>query len=382
MKRGARPQIEIDEESDFAAAGWTAGEQLVAVRPVGWRPRLRLIITYAVPAAVALGVTLSILFALGASPGEVLSTIGQSAFGSKVGLSLVINKFTPLLLGSAGIAFAMRAGFVNLGVDGQMYVGAVFAVGVAFLLDGAPGPVLVAAVLVASVVGGGMFALIAATLRQRWGVNELFTTVMLNFVGFYLADWLAAGPWTDPIAGEAVTRRIPDAALLPRMFERIHIGPLIAVPIAIGLTWLLFRTRQGFNMRAVGLNRRGALFGGVNVAKVTFLAFGVSGMVAGLAGAIEVTGVHGMMPSGLSPNYGYISVLIAVLSRRNPMIAVAMAFLFGILIVGGDSLQGTVGLPASAVLMFQALIVLSVLYVDARRGSLSLPQSVSRGGRR
>jgi simple sugar transport system permease protein len=263
----------------------------------------------------------------------------------------------------------MRAGFLNLGVDGQIYVGAATATGAAFAIGGGvPTVVAVVVVVVAGAIGGALFGLIPAVLRVRYGVNELFVSVMLNFVGFYIVDWLATGPWTDPLAGEAITRSLGFEWRLPRLFEGAHIGIAIAIPIAVALSLWLSTTRRGFEFRSAGSNPAAARLGGVSLWRTGLVALVVSGAVAGVAGGIELAGVHGRLVSGLSPNYGYMSVLAAVLAKRSPLLAIPVSFGFAVLLVGSDALQGSIGLPSSAVLIFQALVVLSVLFFEALRG--------------
>lgn len=325
------------------------------------------LITYVVAIVVALLLGGAVFLLMGADPLAAYATIIDSSMGSLGGAALALNKTVPLILGSAAVAFAMRAGYLNLGVDGQIYMGAIFATGVAFALPGVPRLVAVPLVVVAAAIGGGIFGFIPAILRQRWGVNELFVTVMLNFVGFYLVDWVATGPWTDPMAGEALTRPIAPSWDLPRLFESAHIGIIIAIAIAVFMSWWLNSTRQGFEFRAAGINPTASLLGGVRLYRIGIVALVVSGMVAGIAGGFELTGVHGRMITGFSHNFGYMSVLAAVLARRSPIFTVPVALGFGMLLLGSDALQRTISLPSPVVLMFQALVVLSVLFFDAIR---------------
>lgn len=323
---------------------------------------------YTVAVALALLIISGLLELMHASPLAAFGTVIRSSLGSALAVALTLNEFTPILLGSAGIAFAMRAGFINLGVDGQIYAGAICAISVAFTLPSIPHGVALTVVLLAGVAGGAAFGSIAAVLRKQWHVNELFSTVMMNFIGFYLADWVATGGWTDPTAGQAVTKAIPDRTVLPSFLGQSQIGVFVAVPVAVALDLVLTRTRLGYELRANGVNPRAAALYGVRTAKVAMVALTASGLVAGLAGAIEVAGVQHRLPSGLSPNYGYISVLIAVISRCRPAVTIPVAFLVAMLLVGGDALETSIGLPSEAVLMLQALIVIAILLVDLLTG--------------
>lgn len=325
-------------------------------------------VIYVIGIVAALVVNGLLLLAIGANPVTAYGTILSSSLGSLSGLAQTLNRMTPLLLGATGVAFAMRAGYVNLGTDGQIYAGAIAATGVAFALDGAPGIVLVPLVLLAGILGGAVLASIPAWLRATRGINELFVTVMLNFVALFLAEYLATGPWTDPVAGEAITVPIPAAADLPRLFGGGHIGIVIAVPIAVVVSAWLLRTRGGFEFRSAGANALAARFGGVRLVRVGIIALVVAGALGGLAGSIEVAGVHSRLLTGLTPNFGYMAVLIAVLARRRPLATIPVAFGFAVLIVGADSLQRSVQLPASAVLLFQAVVVVAVLAFETPKG--------------
>jgi ABC-type uncharacterized transport system permease subunit len=343
------------------------------------RRGMEIALVYVLGVVVALVVNGLLLWLVGADPVTAYATIVSSSLGSLSGIAQTLNRATPLLLGATGVAFAMRAGYINLGIDGQIYAGAIAATGLAFLLDGFPAFILLPAVTVAAVAGGAALASIPGYLRSRRGVNELFVTVMLNFVAFYLAEYVATGPWTDPIAGEAITLPIPAEAFLPRFIGGGgHVGILLAVPLAAVASFWLHRTRGGFEFRSVGGNPLAARFGGVSLARVGLTALIVAGALGGLAGGIEVTGVHTRLLTGITPNFGYMAVLIAVLARRRPLATVPVAFAFAVLIVGADSLQRSVGLPASAVFIFQAVVVLAVLLFETPRGQALIRRLVGR----
>ena len=316
-------------------------------------------------ALVLIGV---LLLAVGADPLAAYGTILRSSLGSVGGVGQTLNKATPLILGALGVALAMRGGFLNVGVDGQLYLGAICATGVAFLLGGqVPAGLALPAVLVAGVAGGVLAILPAALLRAAWGVNEIFVTVMLNFVFLELTDYLATGPWNDPLAGEAITRPIPAVAQLPPLLPQAgaHPGILLALAVAGLVGWVLRRTLFGFSLRAAGDNPVAARVGGIALGPVAAVALLSSGAIAGLAGAIEVSGYHQRLILGLSPGYGYMAILLAVLGRRQALGVVVAGLAFAVLLVGSDSLQRSVRLPQSAVLVFQAIILLSVLFAES-----------------
>ncbi len=335
------------------------------------RRRLADATKYVVAAAVAAVAGALVIALMG---GDVLSAYRSflwSSLGTAGGFAQTLNKMCPLLLGGLAVGVARRAGYFNIGVDGQIYAGAIAATGVALALERATTPALAVLVVAVGVIGGGLFAAIPGALRAWWSVNEIFVTVMLNFVAVFLTEYLTTGPWNDVMAGEAITRLIPDAATLPMLSVRAgsHAGIFLALAMT-GVVWLLVeRTRWGFEVRALGDNARAARVAGIPTARITFAVLVVSGALAGLAGAIEVTALHHRLILGLTPGYGVMAILIAVLGQSRPAGILVVSFVMAVLLVGSDSLQRSIGLPASAALVFQALIVLSVLFVDARRAA-------------
>ncbi|SMB99759.1 simple sugar transport system permease protein [Thermanaeromonas toyohensis ToBE] len=309
------------------------------------------------------------IIGLGYNPLVAYQAALKDSLFSIGGIAQTLNRMTPLLLASLAFTIGMRGGVFNIGIDGQIYLGAILAgwVGI-FLVGGVNIPWLqVPIVLIAGLVGGALYILVAAILRMVWGVNEIFTTVMLNFVALLLVEFLTTGPWNDPLTGEAVSVPITPGAVLPKLLPRggAHVGVIIAILTAILIWWLLYRTVLGYEIRAVGSNWRASLFGGIAVRRVQFLALALSGALGGLAGAIEVAGVHERVLLGLTPNYGVMAILIAVLARGQPLALIPVSFIFGVLVAGADSLQRSIGLPAGAVFMVQGVAVLIVLLMEA-----------------
>jgi len=337
----------------------------------GAGPLRRAAVAYGAAILLATAVGAAAVASLGADVGLALRTVLASSLGSWVGFGQTLNKVTPLLLGGLAVALGLRGGFFNIGVDGQMYLGAIAATGMAFLLpsSGLPAPVAVGMVLAAGIGGGAALGAVPAVLRAYWGVSEIFVTVMLNFVLLFLTEYLTTGPWNDPMAGEAISRLIPDGASLPMLLPAsgTHAGILAAAGCAVLLWWLLDRTALGFEIRAVGDNPHAARVAGVSVQRITLLVLSASGAIAGLAGAIEVAGFHNRLILGLSPGYGVMAILIAVLGRGTPAGVLLASGAMAVLLVGSDSLQRSIGLPASAALVFQAVMMLTVLTLESGR---------------
>ncbi|GBD28960.1 hypothetical protein HRbin32_00044 [bacterium HR32] len=324
---------------------------------------------YAVGLVAALGVLAVLVAALGGDAPAAVGSLVRASLGSAAGFGQTLNKTAPLLFGSVAVILGLRAGAFNIGVDGQIYAGAVAATGVAFLAAGLPKLLAVPAVLVAGAAGGALLGAVPGLLRARAGVSEIFVTVMLNFIALFFVEYLSTGPWNDPMAGEAITRAVPPSTTLPLLGVRVgaHAGVLLALAAALAVWWLLYRTVFGYEVRAVGDNPTAARLGGIPVGRTVALALVASGALAGLAGAVEVSGFHYRLILGLSPGYGVMSILIAVLSRRHPLVAIVASLGFAALVVGTDSLQRSVGLPASAVFVVQAAVLLVLLASEGLR---------------
>ena len=307
-----------------------------------------------------------VLAIIGTDPIDAYGDMLEASLGSMASLGETLRQSTPLILGGTAVALAMRVGLTNLGVDGQIYAGAAAATGLAFAIDERVGSTIaIPVVLLGGALCGAAVAAVPAVLRVRLGVSELFTSVMFNFLVLYFVTYLASDPWTDPLAGAALTRAIPGQYRLPDLVEHIGIGIGIAVVIAVTTHVWLTRTKRGFTYRAVGGNPLAARYGGVAVASAGAIAMTVGGGFAGLAGAIEVLGIHQRLIIGLSPNFGLTAVLIAVLTRRNLVAVIPVAFGFAVLAVGTDDLERSIQLPSSATVIFQGLVVLSILLFDA-----------------
>jgi len=333
-------------------------------------------ITYSSAAALALISGAVFIAAFGGDVLVAFGTVLHTSLGTWGGFAQTLNKFCPLLLGSLAVAFGMRGGHFNIGVDGQIYAGAIGMTGTAFALEGLnlPWPIFVPLGMLGGILAGWFWGFIPGILRVRYRVSEIFVTVMLNFIALYLVDYLTNGPWNDPMAGEAISLPIPDASALPQVMPKAgaHFGFIIALAAAAGMYFLMTRTIVGYEVRAVGDNPRAARFGGINVNRVTLVIMPTCGALAGIAGAIEVSGFHQCLLLGITgsegaPNYGAMAILIAVIGRNNPLGVTVAAAVFAVLLAGSDSLQRSIGLPGSAVFVFQAIIVLTVLFVENRR---------------
>ncbi|HEX3868345.1 MAG TPA: ABC transporter permease, partial [Gemmatimonadaceae bacterium] len=289
---------------------------------------------------------------------RALQALVDGGFGSWYAFtSGTLVRATPLILTGLAVAIAFRAGVFNIGAEGQFLVGAAAGTAVALAGSTLPPVVLIPTTLVTGCIAGAMWAFIAAILRVRFRVLEVISTIMLNFVAAYFVSYLVRGPLQEPTHVYPQTPTIVFAAQLPRLgaATRLHIGFLIAALACVGAWWIDRSTAAGFRLRAVGANPRAARSAGeIDVDAATTKAFIYSGALAGLAGAIEVTGVTYALYENISPGYGYTAIAVALLARLNAMAVLATGILFGALDAGASAMQRDAGVPSVIVDVAQA----------------------------
>lgn len=309
-------------------------------------------------ALVAAGI---FFWAYGVSPLHAYRLIVHGALGSRLGLAETVRRAIPLLLCGVGLALAFRALFWNIGAEGQLLLGAVAATWVA-LFSGLPSPLVIPAMLILGFLAGAIWALIPAVLKARLGINDVITTLMMNYIAMYLVLYLIHGPWKGPkMWGFAYTDAFPKAAWLPLIpGTRIHWLTLILGLLSALLVYILIvRTKQGFEIRVVGENPDAAHFAGMSYFRTIALVMLISGGLAGLAGVGEVAGVHHLLrhPTQVSLGYGYTAIIVGWLARRNPLAVIVTSLLFGAIMAGGDVIKASLGLPFQLVNVFNGLIL-------------------------
>lgn len=326
-----------------------------------------------------------VLALAGENPLAVYWAMLNGALGDWNGVAETLVKTTPLLLAGLGVAVAFRMQLWNIGAEGQLYFGAIFATGTAlFVVPQASGWVLVPLMVAAGLLGGALWGIIPGALRAWFGASEIITSLMLNYVAILFSDYLVHGPWKDPQAfGFPGTPQLPDAAWLPHWgATRVHLGLGFGLLAAL-LLWIMFRrTRWGYEISVMGESPRAALYAGMPIKRSILLVMALSGALAGLAGMSEVAGIGHQLQRNLSPGYGYAAIIVAWLARLHPLGAVVVAFLLAALTVGGDRLQMSLGLPAAIAPMLQGTILFFLLGGDlltryrlTRRTAVSEPAS-------
>jgi simple sugar transport system permease protein len=327
------------------------------------------------PPAVALGATVVIASLLamvaGADPFSVLGLILKGAFGSKFAALETLNRATPLIFTGLAVAVAFRAKFWNIGAEAQLYAGALITV---LLGTGAlpwPAGVLLPVIAAAAIIAGAAVLLVPAVLKTRFGVDEVVTTLLFNFIFLLFISMLLEGPLKDPMGmGWPKSARVIPEARLPRMMEglRLHWGFGLAIVSAVCIWVIQTRSTLGYEMRAVGLNREAAAFAGIPVNAVLLKTALLSGGLAALAGFSEVSGLKGSLTLDLSPGFGYTGIIVAMLALLNPLgVVVAALFVAGIF-VGADSMSRAAGVPTYlADIMLATALLLMVLAIMLTR---------------
>lgn len=319
-----------------------------------------------VSAGMAFFVAGFLLVAAGVNPLEAYLEIIHEALGSLYGLSETLVKTTPLIFASLGVSLAFRMRIWNIGAEGQIYMGACGASAVALFSGIDNSFVMITAMFVAAFLCGGVWAGVAGALRARWDVNEVIVTLLMNYIAILAVNYLVYGPWKDPQGFNfPLTAQFSDAARLTELFgTRLHSGFFLALTTALLVFLFVEHTVWGYQIKVIGSNPKAARYAGMNTGLTIFFVLFLSGAIAGIAGFSEVAGLQHRLQSGISPGYGYTAIIIAWLARRSALGVVFVSLLFGILLVGGDSLQLTWQLPVAFVYAFQGLILFFLLASD------------------
>ena len=292
-------------------------------------------------------------------------------FSSSFGLTETLVRTTPLLLTGLGIIISFRSGVLNIGGEGQILIGAIAAAGVALKLESLPSVVLFPLVLLSGAAAGGIWGGIAGFLKARLNVNEILSTVMLNQIAAQLYLLLIRGILIDPQevaygTGVPQTALVPSAVWLSRLIPgtRLNTGFVLALVLAVAVYVLLMKTTVGYRLRAVGAGPEAAKYAGINVPFYMVLSMFLAGALAGMAGTVEVLGVHHRALEDISAGYGFSAIVAALFGRLHPIGVIPASILFGALILGADMMQRAVSIPAAIVMVIQGFIILFVVGSD------------------
>ena len=335
------------------------------------------VIVIAVLAALMVGAI--IIIAVGGDVFETYWIIISMPFKNLRSFSEVLIRMIPLLIIALGISVSSRCGIINIGAEGQMYMGIIAATAIATNCGSLPKIILIPMCIVAGAVAGGLYGFIPGWLKAKLEVSELLSTVMLNYAAAQFFDFCIRVPLLDPNekSGTPMSRRIAENATLSRLFRgmSLHQGVFLAIILVVIIYLLMFKTTWGYKMRAAGASKRAARYGGINVPKYLIIAMVISGACAGMAGAVELMGVQGRAVAGMTGGYGFSGVVVALFGALHPFWIVPASFFFGILLYSQVNLQILTSVPPNLVKALQGLIILIIVAVQM---VISNPYSMER----
>lgn len=311
----------------------------------------------------ALLLSSGLILSVGAKPIVAFRALFLGAFGNVNSLTETLLKASPLLFAALGMCAAFQSRVWNIGAEGQIYIGALATTIAALYLPCASPMIVLPTLVLVSFLAGGGWAAIPGWLKGRFGVSEIISTIMMNYIAIFLVSYAIHHPLRDPQGYLPQSSALPAAATLPVLLPktRLHLGIVLGIIAAFMLYILIKKTTFGYQMRVVGQNPLAARYGGMNVERIILISMMISGGCAGIAGMGEIAGVHHRLLENISPGYGYTAIVIALLSYLHPLAIIVISILFAGLIVGADSMQRVAGLPAALAYVVQGLIVLFVL---------------------
>lgn len=297
----------------------------------------------------------------GVNPFEAFLKVITSSLGSAYGISETLLKAIPLIFTGLAVAIALNSKIWNIGAEGQLFFGATVATGFVIYGPVLPRPLEIAVLLSLGVIGGAFWASIPAILKIKFKMNEVISTLLLNYVAINIAQYFLFGPWKGK-DNFPYTPEFPIEARLPKIgFGRVHLGLIIALVLVVLLFIVIYYTKTGYRLRLTGSSLKAAKYAGIDIKRMMFLVFLTSGALAGLAGVSQICGVEYKLHEHISQGYGYTGIIVAWLARSNPFIIVLFSLFLSIILKGADSLQIAMHLPASVGVITQSLILFSIL---------------------
>ena len=325
--------------------------------------RLQTLINIVLIFVITVAVGTVLILACGANPLKAYGLFLNGIFGNSGSFAEIFVKACPLILTGLGCAVAFKTGFFNIGAEGQFYVGAMAATIVSLNMTGAPGVISIILSLLAGFICGGFWALIAAILKAKFNISEIIVTIMLNYIAINFLGYSIRSFLMDPAGNVPQSAKIAASAQLSSLIPstRFHIGIVIAFICVVIVWFLMEKTSIGYELKAVGLNKRAAACNGISVIKnIIFSAF-LSGGLAAIAGVIEVLAIQKKLLEGFSSNCGYTAVLIALIASNSPIGVLAVAILYAAMQIGANSMQRQMGIPSAIVNILIGVVVVLIL---------------------
>jgi simple sugar transport system permease protein len=299
----------------------------------------------------------------GFDPFEAGVSMIEGSLGSKNAIGESLVKTIPLIFTGLGYALAARCGMVNIGAEGQLYMGGFLSTLAGVYIPNLPAAVHLPVAVLAGFIGGGLWGLLAGWLKVKFGASEVITTIMLNYIAQYWVSFLVSGPMKEPPGVFPQSMPIAQTAILPRILPgtRLHLGIILALLCVYVFYFFLWRTTTGYETRVAGINPEAALYAGIKPSKTILLGMFLAGGFAGLAGTCEILGIQLRMIANFSPGYGFDGIAVALLGQNSPAGIVLAALLFGMIRSGANLMQMVSMVPVSVVYIIQAMVILFVI---------------------
>ena len=316
--------------------------------------------------AVVLALVVGGLFIalIGYNPLEIYGTMITGCFRSEMAIQATVKFCIPMCISALGVTLAFKMKFWNIGGEGQLIMGAVFASFFALFCSGLPHYLLLIVMLIAGFVGGGLWGLIPAYCREKWGTNETLFTLMLNYIALYTVAFLRDGPWRDPeAAGFNKIARFDPNAMLDKVLG-VQAGWIVMLVLVVLVAIYLKKTKQGYEIGVVGESRDTARYAGINVKRVVLRTMFLSGGIAGIAGMVQATGTDITLSTGVAGGVGFTGIIIAWLAQLNPVVSLIISFAFSILVKGSSVVQSTFGLSTDCADVLQGIILFFIMAME------------------
>ncbi|MGH0051817.1 MAG: ABC transporter permease [Sphaerochaetaceae bacterium] len=314
-------------------------------------------------AFIVVGISLLLIAMVGSSIPSSLSSFVLGIIGSSYAIGEVLVRATPLMLAALGVSIGFRTGYINIGAEGQIYLGAIAITWLGMTFPFLPPILMIPLALLLGFLAGGLWSVIPGILKARFGLSEIINTIMLNYIAINLVGILVRTSLKDPSYPYPMSPMLPSATSFPMLLPptRLHAGFLLALICAALVYLLMFRTSTGFCLRAVGLNKRASICSGISVRGHMILSALLSGGFAGLAGASEIAGLHHRLIEGISPSYGYLAIVVSLLGKNHPFLIILSSLGIAALQVGSMAMQRSSGVPTSIASIIMGLLVVMIL---------------------
>jgi ABC-type uncharacterized transport system permease subunit len=334
---------------------------------------------YVSATAVSFIIIAIIIALLGKDPVKAYSFFLYETIGTRYGISETLLRATPLLFIGLGLTIAFSGKFWNIGAEGQMYFGVIASSAIALTLwDNFSPFITMPLIILFGFCGGSLWALIPAFLKVKFNVNEIISTLMLNFIAIYILQYLVYAPWKDPVAQQNMSLPFPDILHLARLFPgtRLHAGFLLALLCLPLVMVILNKSLLGYEIKVIGHSPDAARYAGINITRTTLKLGILSGGLAGLAGMSEIFGIQFRVMDGFSLGFGFTAIMVCFLGKNKPLGVLIMAIFFGAIIEGGDAMQRGAGVPMAVSSALMGLVLVFVLIIEMlvhfrRRGEIS-----------